>query len=148
MASNYHIMLVDDEHPNLESLERILRTDGATISVYQDPHVALQNLRKQPVDILITDLRMRSMSGMELLEACKTVDPTVEVILITAFGTVEIAVEAMKKGAYDFITKPLQRLQVLKTVERALEKRRLVHENTWLKEELNQRGGQFGRDMV
>ena len=61
----------------------------------------------------------------------------VEVILLTAFGTVEIAVEAMKKGAYDFITKPLQRVQVLRAVHRALEQRRLVNENAGLKEELN-----------
>jgi two-component system response regulator HydG len=147
-ASRYHIVVVDDEQPNLESLERILRSDGATVSVFQDPQAALQSLRKQPVDVLLTDLRMRSMSGMELLEAVKTIDPTVEVILLTAFGTVEIAVEAMKKGAYDFITKPLQRLPVLKTVERALEKRRLVHENACLKEELDSRGAQTGREVV
>ena len=109
--SRYHIVVVDDELPNLESLERILKSDGATVETYTDPHRALQGLRQGTVDVFITDLRMATLSGMELLEAVKMLDPTIEVILITAYGTVELAVEAMKKGAYDFITKPLQRFR-------------------------------------
>jgi two-component system response regulator HydG len=135
--SRYHIVVVDDEPANLESLERILKSDGALVHVFQDPHQALMHLRKGGVDLLLTDLRMGSLSGMEVLEAAKLIDPTVEVVLLTAFGTVEIAVEAMKKGAYDFITKPLQRVQVLRAVHRALEKRRLVNENATLKEQLS-----------
>src|SRR5690606_1900082 len=98
----------------------------------------VRSLQKGSVDVLLTDLRMRYMNGIELLEAVKKADPAVEVILVTAFGTVELAVEAMRKGAYDFITKPLQRVQVLRAVHRALEKRRLVTENQSLKEELDQ----------
>ncbi len=133
---NYRIVIVDDEPANLESLERILRSDGAQVQTFQNPHDALLNLRQGSTDILMTDLRMNSLNGLELLEASKIVNPSVEVILITAYGTVELAVDAMKKGAYDFITKPLQRLQVLKSVHRALERRSLVHENLSLKEEL------------
>ncbi len=133
---SYRIVVVDDEPANLESLERILKSDGAEVQLYQDPHEALMNIRQGFTDILMTDLRMSSLNGLELLEATKIIDPSVEVILITAYGTVELAVDAMKKGAYDFITKPLQRVQVLKSVHRALERRKLVYENLSLKQEL------------
>ncbi len=136
--TSYRIVVVDDEVANLESLERILKSDGAEVSVFRDPESALRHVQRGSVDVLLTDLRMRFMNGIELLEAVKKADPSVEVILLTAFGTVELAVEAMRKGAYDFITKPLQRLAVLRAVHRALEKRRLVTENLSLKEELDQ----------
>jgi len=132
----YNIAVVDDEIANLESLERILKSDGAEVAVFQEPHEALAYMRQGFVDVLLTDLRMGSLNGLELLEATKIIDPSIEVVLLTAYGTVELAVEAMKKGAYDFITKPLQRLQVLRAVHRALERRKLVNENACLKDEL------------
>jgi len=132
----YQITVVDDERANLESLERILKSDGADVRVFEDPEKALAHLRQESTDVVLTDLRMSRVSGMELLEAIKHCDPSIEVILMTAFGTVSNAVEAMKKGAYDFITKPLQRIQVLKTVHQAIERRKLGSENTALREEL------------
>ncbi len=135
--SHYKIAIVDDEPANLESIERILKSDGATVSTFLDPESALVYLRTSAVDLIITDLRMNNWSGMDLLEAVKLLDPSIEIIMMTAYGTVEVAVEAMKKGAYDFITKPLQRVNVLKTVHRALEKKRLVTENASLREEIN-----------
>jgi two-component system, NtrC family, response regulator HydG len=144
----YRIAIVDDEVANLESLERILKSDGAEVSVFQSPEEALRSIPTGNYDVLLTDLRMRHLSGIELLEAVKKADPSVEVILITAFGTVELAVEAMRKGAYDFITKPLQRVSVLQTVHRALEKRRLVVENLSLKEELEQHLATGGKDIL
>ncbi len=144
----YRIVVVDDEAANLESLERILKSDGAQVTTFQDAESALKWVQKGAADVLLTDLRMRFMDGIGLLEAVKRVDPTVEVILLTAFGTVELAVEAMRKGAYDFVTKPLQRLTVLRTVHRALEKRRLVTENQGLKEELEQHLAASGREVV
>lgn len=147
MAS-YYVAVVDDEKPNLESLQRILRSDGAQVVTFQDPSSALIELRKSPPDILITDLRMGNWSGLELLEAVKLLDPTIEVILMTAYGTVEVAVEAMKKGAYDFITKPLQRLQLLRAVHRGLERRKLVSENRELKEHLAQHSLSDGREIL
>ncbi|MBY0371550.1 sigma-54 dependent transcriptional regulator [bacterium] len=137
---DYRIVVVDDEPANLESLERILKSDGGKVTLFQDPEEALRFVQRGSVDVLLTDLRMRFLNGIELLESVKKADPTVEVILLTAFGTVELAVEAMRKGAYDFITKPLQRLQVIRTVHRALEKRRLVTENLSLREELHATG--------
>jgi two-component system response regulator HydG len=146
--SRYHIAVVDDEPSNLESLERILKSDGAEVTLYTDPREALVGLRQGTVEILLTDLRMTSLSGLELLEAAKIIDPSLEVILITAYGTVELAVDAMKKGAYDFITKPLQRLQVLRAVHRALERRRLLNENLSLKEELKSNLSNEARSII
>lgn len=133
----YHVVIVDDEKPNLESLERVLKSDGATVETFLSAQDAIASLKKGFVDVLITDLRMGAWNGLDLLETIKHLDPSIEVILITAYGTVEVAVEAMKKGAYDFISKPLQRLQVLKVVHKALEKRKLVSENSDLKEVLS-----------
>jgi two-component system response regulator HydG len=144
----YRVAIVDDERPNLDSLQRILKSDGAQVVVFQDPAEALPSLRKNPPDILITDLRMGNWSGLELLEAVKLLDPNIEVIVMTAYGTVEVAVEAMKKGAYDFITKPLQRLQVLRAVHRGLEKRTLVFENRELKEQLAEHSLTDGREIL
>lgn len=146
--SMYRVAIVDDERPNLDSLQRILRSDGAEVAIYQDPSEALPALRKSPPDILITDLRMGNWSGLDLLEAVKLLDPSIEVILMTAYGTVEVAVEAMKKGAYDFVTKPLQRLQILRAVHRGLERRKLVTENRELKEHLAQHSLGEGRDIL
>jgi two-component system, NtrC family, response regulator HydG len=148
VMGHYDIGVVDDELANLESLERILKSDGANVTLFQNPHEALVYLQKNSIDILLTDLRMSSLNGLELLEATKMLDPTIEVILITAYGTVELAVQAMKKGAYDFITKPLQRVQVLRSVHRALEKRRLVNENSFLKEELKTHLGQESCNLI
>lgn len=144
----YDIVVVDDEPANLESLERVLRSDGGRVTAFQDPRQALPHLRLSRADVLMTDLRMGAMSGLDLLEAVKALDPALEVIVISAYGTVELAVDAMKKGAYDFITKPLQRHQVLRAVHKALEKRRLVAENLSLREELSAQAGGAGRMLV
>lgn len=133
---NARIILIDDERPNLESLERILKSDGHCVECFTDGSEALSRIRSVGADVVLTDLRMPRMSGLEFLDAVKLLDPSIEIVLLTAYGTVELAVEAMKKGAYDFITKPLQRIPVLKTLHKALEKRLLVSENMSLREEL------------
>jgi len=148
MQPKYRAVIVDDEPANLESLERILRSDGAEVSSFLDPQEALVFMRNGFVDILLTDLRLQSWTGMDLLEAVKLVDSSIEIIMMTAFGTVEIAVEAMKKGAYDFITKPLQRIQVLKAVHRALERRQLVRENNRLREVVFEDNQSGQRDII
>lgn len=134
--SKYSIAIVDDELSNLDSLERILKSDGAEVHRFQNAKDVVPILQNGHIDVVLTDLRMGAMSGLDLLEVVRTSHPSIEVILVTAYGTVEIAVEAMKKGAYDFITKPLQRMQVLRVVHKAVEKRKLVAENLSLREEL------------
>lgn len=146
--SKYRVVIVDDEQPNLDSLERILKSDGADSRCFLDPAKAIQHLRQSSCDILITDLRMGSWSGLDLLEAVRLFDSNIEVIVMTAYGTVEVAVEAMKKGAYDFITKPLQRAALLRAVHRSLERRQLLSENKELKERLAQNSLGEGREPV
>lgn len=146
--AKYRVVIVDDEKPNLDSLERILKSDGAEVRCYLDPARAVQDLRQSGADILITDLRMGSWTGLDLIEAVRLFDPGIEIIVMTAYGTVEVAVEAMKKGAYDFITKPLQRMPLLRTVHRGLERRQLVIENKELKEHLTQNSLGEGREPI
>ncbi|MFL5374328.1 MAG: sigma-54-dependent transcriptional regulator [Myxococcales bacterium] len=130
------LLLVDDEPANLDSLERIFAREGYKTQRAETGAAALAALRDKPADVVLTDLMMPGMSGQELLRAVKAVAPDAEVVLMTAYGTVEAAVAAMKDGAYDFLTKPLKRHAVLKSVSQALEKRRLVLENKQLRARL------------
>ena len=130
------LLLVDDEPANLDSLERIFAREGYRTQRAETGAAALALLRDRPADVVLTDLMMPGMSGQELLRAVKAVAPDAEVVLMTAYGTVEAAVAAMKDGAYDFLTKPLKRHAVLKSVAQALEKRRLVLENKQLRARL------------
>src|SRR6478752_2018920 len=130
------LLVVDDEPPNLDSLERIFAREGYRVLLAASGALALEQLRREPVDVVLTDLMMPGMSGQELLKAVRAVAPEAEVVLMTAYGTVEAAVAAMKDGAYDFLTKPLKRHAVLKSVAQALEKRRLLQENRQLKARL------------
>ncbi len=130
------VLGVDDEQANLDSLERIFAREGWRFLRAGTGPAALELLRDEPVDVVLTDLMMPGMSGQELLRAVRAVAPDAEVVLMTAYGTVDAAVAAMKDGAYDFLTKPLKRHAVLKSVTQALEKRRLVLENKQLRARL------------
>ncbi len=136
MADRGTVLLVDDEQANLDSLERIFSREGYRVLLAASGQAAVEMLRSGQVDVVLTDLMMPGMSGEELLRAVRAVAPEAEVVLMTAYGTVEAAVAAMKDGAYDFLTKPLKRHAVLKSVAQALEKRRLVQENKQLRARL------------
>ena len=136
MAEPGAVLLVDDEQANLDSLERIFAREGYRVLLASSGQAAVETLRAEPVDVVVTDLMMPGMSGQELLRAVRAVAPEAEVVLMTAYGTVEAAVAAMKDGAYDFLTKPLKRHAVLKSVAQALEKRRLLQENKQLRARL------------
>ncbi|RMG21687.1 MAG: sigma-54-dependent Fis family transcriptional regulator [Deltaproteobacteria bacterium] len=130
------ILVVDDEAAIVDSLSRIFAKEGWEVRGAESGEAALKVLREAPIDVLVTDLMMGSMSGLDLLRAVRTVAPETEVVMMTAHGTVETAVEAMKEGAYDFVTKPLKRMAIVKTVRKALERRSLVLENRALKARL------------
>ncbi len=130
------VVIVDDDRANLDSLTRILAKEGLQARPATNGTDALELLRRERVQVLLTDLMMPGMSGAELLKAAKAVSPETQVVLITAYGTVETAVEAMKEGAYDFITKPLKRHAIVKVVRQALEKQELLAENRALKARL------------
>ncbi|MBI4537420.1 MAG: sigma-54-dependent Fis family transcriptional regulator [candidate division NC10 bacterium] len=135
--SGIHVLVVDDDQAIREALSRTLERMGFTVLVAEDGQAGLDRLREGAVHILLADLMMPKLSGQELLKAAKTVAPDVEVILITGHGTVEDAVDAMKEGAYDFITKPFKRVQLERTIRRAAEKQALVLQNRRLQEQLD-----------
>src|ERR671925_709777 len=131
-------LLVADDDPGLrESLERTLTREGYRVLLASDGRAALERLQSGAVDLILTDLKMPGLTGLELLRAAKAIAPDVDVILLTAFGTVEEAVKAMKDGAYDFLTKPFRREQLLKLVDKALERRDLIEQNRALQKQLD-----------
>jgi two-component system response regulator HydG len=133
------VLIVDDERSNLESLERIFAREGWRVALAASGAEAMEALRRERPAVVVTDLMMPGMGGEELLRAVKAVSPETEVVLMTAYGTVEAAVSAMKEGAYDFITKPVKRHAIVKSVRRALEKASLVAENRALRARLAER---------
>jgi two-component system response regulator HydG len=113
------VLVVDDDRANLDSVSRIFQREGLATLAASNGTEALELLRKPEVSVMVTDLMMPGMDGQELLKAARTIRPDVEVVLMTAYGTVETAVAAMKDGAYDFITKPLKRHALVKAVHKA-----------------------------
>jgi len=146
IASAQTLLVVDDDPSNLESLARIFRRERVEVMTATDGKEALALLRKTRISVVLTDLMMPSMNGLDLLRASKTVSPETEFILMTAFGTVETAVEAMKEGAWDFVTKPFKRIQIVKAVRRALDRQTLVLENQALRAELE--GSRRDRSII
>lgn len=130
------ILVVDDEAGMRKSVGIILRRARYVVTEAPGGREAADHLGTDVFDLVITDLKMEPLSGLDLLRLVKQLSPDVEVILMTAFGTVESAVEAMKLGAFDFITKPFQPEEILLRVRNALEKRRLKEEVDVLRAEV------------
>ncbi|PYM41069.1 MAG: DNA-binding response regulator [Candidatus Rokuibacteriota bacterium] len=131
-------LLIADDDPGLrESLERTLTREGYRVILASDGRGALERLQGGGIDLVVTDLKMPGLTGIEVLRAAKAIAPDVDVILLTAFGTVEEAVKAMKDGAYDFLTKPFRREQLLKLISKALERRDLIEQNRALQQRLD-----------
>ncbi|MBK8170089.1 MAG: sigma-54-dependent Fis family transcriptional regulator [Sandaracinaceae bacterium] len=131
------VLIVDDEESNRQSLEKIFQREGFRTLTAESGRAALDLCRQSRVHVVLTDLMMPGMSGIDLIKALETVAPDVEVVVMTAYGTIETAVEAMREGAYDFVEKPLKRMQIVKTVRKARERHALVTENRELKQELS-----------
>src|SRR4051812_26912369 len=112
--------------------------DGMRVFVATGGQKALEVCRQHRVHVVLTDLMMPGMDGISLIKALATISPDTEVVVMTAYGTVETAVAAMREGAYDFVEKPLKRVQIVKTVRKAAERQALVSENRDLKRELIQ----------
>ena len=142
------VLVVDDDLANLESVSRIVQREGLQALSATNGKEALELLRRPEVSVMVTDLMMPGMDGQELLKAARAVRPDVEVVLMTAYGTVETAVASMKEGAYDFITKPLKRHSLVKVVNKALEKQALLAENRDLMARLADLGAPGGRSLV
>jgi two-component system response regulator HydG len=130
------VLVVDDDRANLDSVCRIFQKEGVATLSAANGQEALEHLRKPEVGIIVSDMMMPGVDGQALLRAARAMRPDVEVVLMTAYATVETAVAAMREGAYDFITKPLKRHSLVKAVQKAMEKQALVAENRDLKAQL------------
>ncbi len=125
------IIIVDDEPDLLDLLKLILteKTDYRVLTT-TDPHEALAWCREYQGDVFISDLRMPELEGIELLKLMQAQDCTVPFIIMTAYGTIESAVEAMRQGAFDYITKPFRKEQILMTIRKALARRQELQAKT------------------
>src|SRR5688572_16619130 len=141
MSEDSRLLIVDDEPDMVDNCARILRRAGYKCLTTSDPHRALTYLETDRPDVLLTDLKMPGMDGMELLRRARALDPVLPVIVITAFATIESAVDAVKHGAFDYLPKNFSIDQLTVTVERALRHRRLQLENRNLREQLQETRG-------
>ena len=145
MAKKANILVIDDEETMRDSCRQALSRNGNRVEVAEDGLKGLAMLAKESFDLIILDLKMPGLSGMEILKKIKEADPEAMVIVITGYATVESAVEAMKRGAYDFIPKPFTPDTLRVIVKRALDKRALALENVLLRGELK---ASLGPDVI
>jgi len=136
---SHRILVVDDDPEMCGVLSDVLQEEGFFVLTTNESLEALKILKKEDFDVIITDLKMKGLKGLDLLEEAKKVASLTPVIIITAFGTIESAIKAMKMGAYDYITKPFQMDEIILTVRKALENRLLKKEVLRLKKEVESR---------
>ncbi len=129
------LLIIDDEVDMLEGIRRLLGYELPELQVATcaDPRQAVDIFRRQAPDVVLLDVRMPGMDGIDLLSVLKRHDPLLTCIIMTAHGTIEMAVDAMKAGAYDFITKPFEKETLLRVLEKGLERNRLIRENRVLR---------------
>ena len=131
------LLIVDDEPDMLKLLSMIIREKTPyEVITTNNPLEAYEFAKEGGFDLVIADLKMPGLDGIELLEAVKRMDEDIPVIIITAYGTVESATEAIQKGGFDFITKPFKKEQILFTIDRAIKWLKLQRENKMLREQL------------
>jgi DNA-binding NtrC family response regulator len=130
------IIVIDDEENMCKILGKILTMENYRVRCFTDPREAVEQIRRSPPDIVVTDLRMPEMTGMEVLQATRAASPNTNVLVLTAYATIETAIDAMRAGAFDYITKPFKTDELLLTIGKALEHTRLLAENESLNETL------------
>jgi two-component system response regulator HydG len=140
MHTTRKILIVEDDPDSRAAIVCVLQAAGYKVAETDYAEKALETISRQNTDILITDLQLPGMDGIELLKGAKSAAPDIEVILITGHATIELAVEALRQGAYDFIAKPVRKQALLRTVERAGEKQHLARENHALRAQVPGRG--------
>ena len=136
-----HILFVDDDEHVCRAVEQTLKLSGYEITTFRNPRQAMKFISRNWPGILLTDVKMPEMDGFSLLEWTIRQDPDLPVLLVTGHGDISMAVEAMRKGAYDFIEKPLSSERLLEAVARAVEKRRLIMYNRELRAEVALQSG-------
>ncbi|MEW6542124.1 MAG: sigma-54 dependent transcriptional regulator [Nitrospirota bacterium] len=135
------ILVVDDDAVARDLLVEALRKEGYGVESVADGHEAIRRGRETKFDLVLTDMRMGAVDGMTVLREFKQFSPETSTVLLTAFGSMEGAIEAIKQGAYDYLAKPFKKEEIKLVVRRALEHNRLVRENTRFREELREREG-------
>ncbi len=137
--NNLSILIIDDEQTQLDSLKRFLSKRGNEIFTALDGTSGIEIIRKYHIDLVISDFRMPGMNGLEVLKTTKEINPKIDFVMVTAFGNVDEAVEIMKSGAYDYLTKPIELDELENLVKRIAEKKLLVNENERLKSQLSEK---------
>jgi DNA-binding NtrC family response regulator len=135
----YNILVVDDEKNIREGLGKVLELDGYKVLLASDGKEAIQVLSRGDIDLVITDLKMPNLSGEEVLQKATSTSPNLPVIILTGHGTIENAVQAMKNGAYDYLTKPVNMDRLSLLVQRALSARELMLQHRAMQEQLQKR---------
>jgi len=133
---NAKVLIIDDEKIALKNLEHVMKKEGYIVVATQSGQNAIKLLEEQSFDVVLTDLRMEKVDGMQILKRCHELYPDTEVIMITGFATLETAVETMKHGAFYYISKPFKLDEVRKVVREAIEKVHLKRENQQLREQI------------
>src|SRR5437870_1948398 len=138
---NERLLVVDDDEQMRFFLSEALRKRGYEVTVVPDAESGVDHFQKSPFHIVVTDVKLPGMSGIESIERYKRVDANAIIIIMTAFGTKQMAVEAVKLGAYDFFTKPFRLDEMEVVIKRALEKKRLIDDIADLRDKLDRRLG-------
>jgi DNA-binding NtrC family response regulator len=137
MSAKGRVLVIDDEVNAVTALETLLREDGYEVACAHEARAGLQLLEKEEPDVVLTDLRMPGMDGMELLAKVKQIRPETMVVMMTAYGTVKTAVKAMKIGAEDYLGKPIDVEELEVVLAKTIEKKRLLEETSALRERLD-----------
>jgi two-component system response regulator PilR (NtrC family) len=143
MQKNGSILVVDDEEIMREILETLLKGEGYSVRLAASGEEGVELARNIPFDVAIVDVMMPGIDGMTTLESLRKLDDELAVIMVTAYASVENAITAMKRGAFDYITKPFKNDEVLVVVKNALERRRLVNENRTLRQNIQEQYSHF-----
>ncbi len=141
---NAKILVVDDEKSIVKALKNILEYEKYKVEVSYDGFEAVEKFKNEQFDLVLCDIKMPKMDGIETLEKLREIDPDVPVIMITGHGTIETAVEALKKGAYDFLEKPVDLNRLLVSVRNATERKELVRETKTLRRKINKKYQMIG----
>ena len=141
VSNRNRILIVDDEQIALRNLEHIMKKEGYEVTATQSGQNALKLLEEQQFDLVLTDLKMEKVDGNQILKRCKELSADTEVIMITGYASLQSAIQVMKKGAYDYITKPFKLDEVRKVVKEAMEKVMLKKENHQLREQIEKFAG-------